>query len=454
MQRLFSWLAGTIFVGGLLCVSLAAVAENSDSLSLNLLNQRTLPSILSITAKKHNGEIQHGSGFFVDRNGQFVTSFKLIENAARITIRTQDGWLYKVDEVISLSPEHDLALLRAPIAASRPLDLSNPKAVIATGDTALAVGTQKGLTARAANGVVADSAETGPANTRMIRFTAPASGQSRGGPLVNQYGRVIGVVQSAAGTGDELDANRAVHVDHVRELMSQTAALPLSATWTAKPAPPPAPEPVLAIQPDEPEAADKDDAEADDAETLSAAAAVETTGLEPDADTAADESEEAAAPAAIPGKLKVAARPETSPVSLTSVAAQPSPPPAEMRKAHHIGQVRRVMWLPVLGQSEPGQICPPMISHFLERELGIITVTERVDADATLSMGGRIDTGKECNMWGCFDGYRLFMNFEISNYHGKPLFRDHFEVDEDDVNEACQELAEDIVDELEDLIDD
>lgn len=428
MNRINLWLGLALITGMNISTPLQATGDDNNSLALNLIYQRTLPSIVSITVVDHNGQKRRGSGFFVDERGLFVTSFANVQDAQRITMRTHDGWLYDVTDVIALAREHDLALLRAPIAETRVLNLISPTARLVNGYPAVVVGSGSGLTWHIASGAVAsgtrDSTHAELDNTDLIAFTSTIKPGTQGGPLLNQYGQVMGVIRAS----QHPDSHWAVHADHVRELIARINAMPLSATWVSIPKPPTPPAVATLAQ-----------------ETSAPGAGeLDSSGLEENADPA--ESDQ---PAETAGKLETAGLNASSALN-TEPATDKQDSPRPPKPIEHITQVKRLAWSTVSTEADPSRVCPPMISEHLRREFGMLTVANDSNPQASMHLSGTLNTDKECNMWGCFDGYRLDMSFSIVNTQGTTLFRDLFKVDEDDVEEACEELAEDIVDEVED----
>lgn len=411
------------------CLMPVASSAESNQLAMNLIFQRTLPSIVSITVRDHNDELRRGSGFFVNNNGMFITAFSVVEDAQRITVRTEDGWLHSVDEVVALSRENNLALLRAPLTRTRTLEVISPDTAVAPGETAIAVSGAEGLEWHISDGKLVTAPDGDQSESGYLHFSNQLKPGNQGGPLINRYGRVMGVLLPPL---EDSESQRAIPAADIHALLDKVNVLPLSATWTQQPPPPPAPARTI-----EPEPATEE-------ETKTAGAESEQETPE----TPADKPE-------VMAEAEPAEPAEKSP----DQAPKPEPPPEPGlpqpagKVAQHLGQVQSIAWASVPSQPDPARVCPPMINLELERELRWRVMGNRAYADGHLSLGGRLDTGKECNMWGCFDGYRLYMHFVISNSQGKTLYREYFEVDEDDVNEACEELAEDIADELDDLLD-
>ncbi|MDX1497913.1 MAG: serine protease, partial [Salinisphaeraceae bacterium] len=228
----------------------------SKQLAMNLVFQRSLPSIVSITVRDHNGALRRGSGFFVRNNGVFITTFGVVENAHRITVRTEDGWLHPVDEVIALSKESNLALLRAPINKTRPLEIVAADANINIGEAAIAIAGTEGLQWHISYGQIVppatpqddkdtDKAKKKAQQDNKLHFSTPLLAGNQGGPLVNRYGRVMGVLLPRDTAKAKTATHTAIPAEDIHALLDRINVLPLTATWTANPPPKPKPPPLL-----------------------------------------------------------------------------------------------------------------------------------------------------------------------------------------------------------------
>lgn len=142
------------------------------------------------------GRVSTGTGFFVDRDGSFVTNNHVIaECNARILVRTSDGRLHRA-QVAGTDARNDLALLTVADAGAR------------TG--ALRLGARLGegvavfgfphsdVLASSGNftlGNVTAMAGIGD-DSRFYQVSAPVQSGNSGGPLLDRSGNVIGVVSS------------------------------------------------------------------------------------------------------------------------------------------------------------------------------------------------------------------------------------------------------------------
>ena len=167
-----------------------------------------------------------GTGFIVDPSGYIVTNRHVVEEAAKITVRTHSG---KNEEyrarVVGTDNETDLAVLK--IDAGKPLPavkIGNSDAV-QVGDWAVAIGSPFGLEATVTAGIVSaldrGRDEVGDAQQfqDFIQTDAAINPGNSGGPLLNIRGEVIGVNTAiatrsgaSAGVGFALPSNMVVRV--------------------------------------------------------------------------------------------------------------------------------------------------------------------------------------------------------------------------------------------------
>ncbi|GIV84981.1 MAG: hypothetical protein KatS3mg052_1988 [Candidatus Roseilinea sp.] len=145
-----------------------------------------------------------GSGVIVNDQGLILTSLHVVADAQEIRLTFADGteayaW------VIAKQPENDIAVLqpsRLP-GVLAPAPLGNPNA-LRVGDEAFVVGNPLGLYGSLSAGVISGLKRsfTPPGRSRrmanLIQFDAAVNPGSSGGPLLNRYGQVVGIVTGLA----------------------------------------------------------------------------------------------------------------------------------------------------------------------------------------------------------------------------------------------------------------
>jgi S1-C subfamily serine protease len=158
-----------------------------------------------------NGEIEHGfgSGVVIDDRGNILTSLHVVASASDIQLTFADGTQSSA-QVIARQPEQDIAVLRAtqPPAQIVPATLGNPNAM-RVGDEAFVVGNPLGLYGSMSAGVISgfDRSFQPPNSDQklqgLIQIDAAVNPGNSGGPLLNRYGQVIGIVAGIVNPTDQ-----------------------------------------------------------------------------------------------------------------------------------------------------------------------------------------------------------------------------------------------------------
>lgn len=151
------------------------------------LYQRSSPAVVSISVP--NGKTStYGSGFITDSKGFILTNNHVVGKSNEVRVKLADGSTY-LGIVVSRSAQVDLALIQ--IRPPKPLPSLRMQTVPPQiGQRAYAIGNPKGLERSFSDGIVSRIDGSG-----MIQYTATGSFGSSGGPLLDEDGHVIGIVQ-------------------------------------------------------------------------------------------------------------------------------------------------------------------------------------------------------------------------------------------------------------------
>ncbi len=161
-------------------------------------------SLVLIQAHLPDAEEEHefslGSGVVIDMDGDILTSLHVVANASEILVTFADG-TQSAAQILTAQPENDIAVLEAeqlPVTLV-PAVLGNPNAMH-VGDDAYAVGNPFGLYSSMSAGVISgfDRSFQPPNSDLMlkglIQIDAAVNPGNSGGPLLNRYGQVVGIV--------------------------------------------------------------------------------------------------------------------------------------------------------------------------------------------------------------------------------------------------------------------
>jgi S1-C subfamily serine protease len=163
------------------------------------------PSLVLIETKSlgADGKIDNGlgSGVIVDEMGDILTSLHVVTNTTDIQVFFYDG-TQATGQVVNAQPEHDIAVLQTDQYPDQlvPAVLGNPNAM-QVGDDVVAVGNPFGLYSSMTSGVISGFNRTfKPQNSDvelkdLIQIDAAVNPGNSGGPLLNRYGQVVGIVE-------------------------------------------------------------------------------------------------------------------------------------------------------------------------------------------------------------------------------------------------------------------
>ena len=171
--------------------------------------------------------IATGSGFVVDRAGHVVTNQHIVAGRGTTTVQLEPGEDPVRATIIGRDAANDLALVRVAGVGSarlRPLPLGDSRRV-GVGDQVVAIGNPFGFERSLSAGVVSGTdrritAPDGSPITNAVQTDAAINPGNSGGPLLDDDGRVIGVISQARSPG----LGFAIPVDTVRRFVAREVA--------------------------------------------------------------------------------------------------------------------------------------------------------------------------------------------------------------------------------------
>lgn len=175
--------------------------------------QIILPSLVYIQTQQENSDEEGfgvGSGVVVNANGDILTALHVVSDAVTIEVFFVDG-RQSTAEIIATDPEIDIALLHPhqlpEIIVPAVLGSSVRMRV---GDEAFAIGNPLGLVASLSAGVISGFDRSIPIAKEseqrldgLIQFDTAVNPGNSGGPLLNRYGQVIGIVTALANPSEQ-----------------------------------------------------------------------------------------------------------------------------------------------------------------------------------------------------------------------------------------------------------
>ncbi|MBK8058898.1 MAG: serine protease [Gemmatimonadetes bacterium] len=149
---------------------------------------KALSTVIALdSAGKSMGE---GTGFFIRADGTLVTNYHVIEGAVQVEVRTGSGEAFDQVFVLSIDARRDLAILRIATKTPDYLQIRGDESM-EVGDPVYVMGNPLGLERTFSNGLV--SGRRLLDGVALLQITAPISPGSSGGPVMDEFGRVVGV---------------------------------------------------------------------------------------------------------------------------------------------------------------------------------------------------------------------------------------------------------------------
>jgi len=185
--------------------------------------------------------IRGGSGFILPSRMLAATNYHVIEGASSIEIWSSSDGEWHPSEIVRSDPANDLALLEVPEEARPP---SSTPTYGVRSSTEIRIGSEVhaigfpltdvlGSRSRFTTGTV--SADVGIRDDpRVVQTTAPIQSGNSGGPLVDAFGQVIGVVVATLNSSLFLErtgsvpqnVNFAIKIDYLRLLAGDDFGVP------------------------------------------------------------------------------------------------------------------------------------------------------------------------------------------------------------------------------------
>jgi serine protease Do len=212
-----------------------AAAETARcKLSAEAIYEAAEPKVLEIFADAINPyrvrdrmEYSLGTGFLFD-DGLVVTNFHVIADAQWIDVF--DGTQYLGAEVLGVDPLLDIAVLSVPflMVTTDPLELA-PPGTIKVGQDAFAIGFPRGIGKSITHGIVTGTGRVLGDSTSswlspFLQTDATINQGNSGGPLLDDCGRVIGMVSRASDPGMVENVAFAIPVDVLAPIVKEIVA--------------------------------------------------------------------------------------------------------------------------------------------------------------------------------------------------------------------------------------
>lgn len=194
--------------------------------------EKVSPAVVSVRSIKSGGGqegedllLGTGSGVIFSADGYLITNYHVISGADKVLISLADG-REAVADIIASYAESDLALLSIDLE-SLPLATLGDSDQVQVGNIVFAIGNPGGeqfarsLTMGVVSGLERDLRLSDGYGYKLLQTDAAINPGNSGGPLVDCYGRVIGINSIKIVDADFEGMGFAIPINTVRDVISQ-----------------------------------------------------------------------------------------------------------------------------------------------------------------------------------------------------------------------------------------
>ena len=166
---------------------------------------KCIPSVVVIEVLDANAL---GSGFFIDNEGKIITNAHVVGNGTKFKITTNDGTEYTNVKLLGSDNATDIAVLEIIGSGDfKPIELGTSSNLV-IGSKVIAIGHPYGKDLRntVTDGIISavrENIRLGEMSGTFIQTSAAVNQGNSGGPLVDEYGQLVGVVNMKVANASE-----------------------------------------------------------------------------------------------------------------------------------------------------------------------------------------------------------------------------------------------------------
>lgn len=212
----------------LLLVATGAFAQEAKVKTVEEIAQQLKPSICVITARGREANRENlGTGFVISADGLIATNSHVIGEGRPISVEFADGRKFDAVAVHAHDVKKDMAIIKIDAKDLKPIPLGDSK-TLKDGQAIVALGNPKGLKHSIVSGIVSGTREID--GRTMIQIAMPVEPGNSGGPLVDLFGRVHGIITLKSLVTDNLGF--AGSINELKPLIAKPNPVPMAAWVT------------------------------------------------------------------------------------------------------------------------------------------------------------------------------------------------------------------------------
>lgn len=169
--------------------------DENLKLTISEIYEKVSPSVVVVVGEARSGA-SIGTGVIMSDDGYIITNEHVISDAQTLYIITHDEFYYSA-RIVDMDSDSDIALLKVEAENLQPAKFGDSESV-KIGESVVSIGTPYGIeyAQTVTNGIISGIRSGVYVNNRKIELlqtNAQLNPGNSGGPLINEYGQVIGI---------------------------------------------------------------------------------------------------------------------------------------------------------------------------------------------------------------------------------------------------------------------
>lgn len=169
--------------------------DENLKLTISEIYEKVSPSVVVVVGEARSAA-SIGTGVIMSDDGYIITNEHVISDAQTLYIITHDEFYYSA-RIVDMDSDSDIALLKVEAENLQPAKFGDSESV-KVGESVVSIGTPYGIeyAQTVTNGIISGIRSGVYVNNRKIELlqtNAQLNPGNSGGPLINEYGQVIGI---------------------------------------------------------------------------------------------------------------------------------------------------------------------------------------------------------------------------------------------------------------------
>lgn len=188
----------------------------SGKLTSEQIYKRCNPSVFTVVASKGFAYSQ-GSGFFISSSGVAVSNYHVFDGTIRGTeqVYLPNKDILPVTEILDYDAALDIIIFKVDLNGKKVRALKMTDRNLVIGQKVYAIGSPLQMTNTLSSGEISQFRGE---NKSTIQINVPIDHGSSGGPLINEYGEVIGITSSKV-ENTSANLNFAINIQLVKNML-------------------------------------------------------------------------------------------------------------------------------------------------------------------------------------------------------------------------------------------